>query len=94
MGKVGRAILLTIDLDDPYANGPMWEGPFDEREGDAHHEHPIARAEALWESIKGDWPNMQSRVVANDRAHALATAYRMEQIGFDYNDSLEDAQCA
>ena len=84
----GRAVLVTIDIDNPAAAGAMWEGPFEERDTDAHHEHPIARAYALWESIKDDWPTHSATVISNPRAGRLQAAYRMEQLGFDYDEAL------
>lgn len=79
---------MTVNVDDPGVAGSMWEGPFEERETDGTHAHPIARAWALWESIKEDWPGTQGAVIANQRAKNMAAAERMRCLGFDYAESL------
>lgn len=82
--------MVCVDPENPSERGAMWEGPFEERDTDPHHHHPIARAWALWESIREDWPGMQATVIANQRAKNLAAAARMESMGFDYDEALHD----
>lgn len=86
--RIGRAVLVSVNVDDPHDGGAMWEGPFEERESDTREAHPIARALALWESIKDDFPTHTATVIANDRAKNLAAAHRMARMGFDYAESL------
>lgn len=93
MAEIGKAMLVTINLDDPYTNGAMWEGPFLERPDYPPHAHPIARAWALWESIKDDWPEASATVIANDRACDLRAAYRVSaMLGTDYAEALRDVE--
>lgn len=87
---IGRAVLVTVNVDAPHEQGAIFEGPFEERETDERHAHPIARAWALWESIKDDWPGTSAAVLANDRAKNLQAAYRMSSMGFDYDEALND----
>lgn len=86
--RIGRAVLVSVNVNEPHEGGAMWEGPFEERESDQHHAHPIARAWALWESLKDDWPMHTASVIANERAKNLAAAHRMEAMGFDYDAEL------
>lgn len=69
----------------------MWS-VFEETPGDSPERHPIAKAWALWESIKDDFPAHTASVVGNGRAHALSQAYRVSSLlGMDYETELREA---
>jgi hypothetical protein len=84
----GRAALVSIDLTHPEGKGALWT-VYEEEPDDAPHASPIAKAWALWESVKADWPTMHASVIANDRARNLQAAYRTSALlGTDYATEL------
>jgi hypothetical protein len=88
MSDLGRAALVSIDLANPSERGALWQD-FAEQPDDEPYQHPIAKAWALWESIKDDWPTMHAAVIANDRAARLQAAYRISaMLGGDYETEL------
>ncbi len=70
---IGRAAMVIIDLESPDKHGAMW-AVFEEAPGDEPREHPIAKARALWESTKYDWPTHTLAIAANSRAENLRSA--------------------
>ena len=93
MAEIGKAVLVMVNVEDPAEKGAMFEGPFEERETDEPHAHPMARAWALWESVKDDWPDWSASVLGNKRAHNMQAAYRISAVlGTDYRAHLAELE--
>lgn len=69
---LGRAALVTINLNDPWSDGKLpslTRTDFSELDGGVHG--PMQACRTFWESVKTDWPDHQMAVVGNDRAKYL-----------------------
>lgn len=85
----GRAVLIIVDLDDPYATNSLMREDF--VEGKYGCTDPVDSCHRLWNGTKMDWPGYSHTVIATPRASYLNWQWLMrENLGITEHISPED----